>query len=79
LYPKEKFPKRSMPKWLMPMAIFQDWFVGIFTGKRMITRALSKSFFIGDAKYSSKKAEDELGIQWTSIDDCIHDTVEAFR
>ena len=79
LYPKEKFPKRSLPKWLMPMVIFQDWFGGLFTGKRMVTRALAKSFFVGDAKYSSKKAEDELGIKWTSIEKCIHDTVEAFK
>ncbi|MGY8754834.1 MAG: NAD-dependent epimerase/dehydratase family protein [Candidatus Poseidoniales archaeon] len=79
LYPKEKFPNRSLPKWLMPMVIFQDWVGGLFTGKRMVTRALAKSFFVGDAKYSSKKAEDELGIKWTSIEKCIHDTVEAFK
>ena len=31
------------------------------------------------SKYSNKKAEDELGLTWKSYDDCIHDTVEAYR
>ena len=79
LYPKEKFPKFGLPKWLMPMAVFQDWFMGIFTKKRLLTRSAAKNFMRGDSKYSSSKAELELGLEWHSIDDCIHDTVEAYR
>lgn len=79
LFPKSKLPKIGLPLWLLPIVVFQDWFQGIFTGKRMLTRKAAKSFARGDAKYSSAKAEEELGMEWMSIDDCIRDTVEAYR
>ncbi len=79
LYPKMKFPRLGIPLWLLPLIVFQDWFMGIFSGKRLLTRSAAKSFSKGDSKYSSKKVEDELGITWKSYDDCIHDTVEAYR
>ena len=79
LYPKMKFPRFGIPLWLLPLIVFQDWFMGLFTGKRLLTRSAAKAFSKGDSKYSSKKVEDELGINWKSYDDCIHDTVEAYR
>lgn len=79
LYPKMKFPKLGIPLWLLPIVVFQDWFMGLFTGKRLLTRSAAKSFSKGDSKYSSKKAETDLGITWKSYDDCIHDTVEAYK
>ena len=79
LYPKMKFPRFGIPLWLLPVVVLQDWFMGLFTGKRLLTRSAAKSFSKGDSKYSSKKAEDELGLSWKSYDDCIHDTVEAYR
>ena len=79
LYPKMKFPRLGIPLWLLPLVVLQDWFMGLFTGKRLLTRSAAKSFSSGDSKYSSKKAEEELGLSWKSYDDCIHDTVEAYR
>ena len=79
LYPKMKFPRFGIPLWLLPVVVFQDWLMGMFTGKRLLTRSAAKSFSKGDSKYSSKKAENELGLTWKSYDDCIHDTVEAYR
>ena len=79
LYPKMKFPRIGIPLWLLPVVVFQDWFMGLFSGKRFLTRSAAKSFSKGDSKYSSKKAENELGITWKSYDDCIHDTVEAYK
>ena len=79
LYPKMKFPRLGIPLWLLPVVVLQDWFMGLFTGKRLLTRSAAKSFSKGDSKYSSKKAEEELGLTWKSYDDCIHDTVEAYR
>jgi len=79
LFPKSKLPKIGLPLWLLPIVVFQDWFQGIFTGKRMLTRKAAKAFARGDSKYSSAKAENELGMEWMSIDDCIRDTVEAYR
>ena len=79
LYPKMKFPRFGIPLWLLPVVVFQDWFMGMFTGKRLLTRSTAKSFTKGDSKYSSKKAENELGLTWKPYDDCIHDTVEAYR
>ena len=79
LYPKMKFPRFGIPLWLLPVVVFQDWFMGLFSGKRLLTRSAAKSFSKGDSKYSSKKAENELGITWKSYDDCIHDTVEAYK
>ena len=40
---------------------------------------IAKSFKNGDSLYSSEKAENELGIVWKSYDDCIKDTVEAYK
>ena len=79
LYPKMKFPRIGIPMWLLPVVVLQDWFMGIFTGKRLLTRSAARSFSSGDSKYSSRKAEDELRLTWKSYDDCIHDTVEAYR
>ena len=79
LYPKMKFPRLGIPLWLLPVVVLQDWFMGLFTGKRLLTRSAAKSFSSGDSKYSNKKAEEELGLSWKSYDDCIHDTVEAYR
>tara|TARA_B110000444_G_scaffold147717_1_gene138096 strand:+ start:11747 stop:12712 length:966 start_codon:yes stop_codon:yes gene_type:complete len=79
LYPKMKFPRFGIPLWLLPVVVFQDWFMGLFSGKRLLTRSAAKSFSKGDSKYSSKKVENELGITWKSYDDCIHDTVEAYK
>ena len=79
LYPKMKFPRLGIPLWLLPVVVLQDWFMGLFTGKRLLTRSAAKSFSSGDSKYSNKKAEEELGLTWKSYDDCIHDTVEAYR
>ena len=79
LYPKMKFPRFGIPLWLLPVVVFQDWLMGLFSGKRLLTRSAAKSFSKGDSKYSSKKAENELGITWKSYDDCIHDTVEAYK
>ena len=79
LYPKMKFPRIGIPLGLLPVVVFQDWFMGLFSGKRLLTRSAAKSFSKGDSKYSSKKAENELGITWKSYDDCIHDTVEAYK
>ncbi len=79
LYPKMKFPRIGIPLWLLPVVVLQDWFMGLFTGKRLLTRSAAKSFSKGDSKYSSKKAEEELGLTWKPYDDCIHDTVEAYR
>jgi dihydroflavonol-4-reductase len=79
LYPKMKFPRVGIPLWLLPAVVFQDWCMGLFSGKRLLTRSAAKSFSKGDSKYSSKKAENELGITWKSYDDCIHDTVEAYK
>ena len=78
LYPKKKFPRIGIPLWMLPMVVMQDWFMGIFTKKRMITRAAAKSFSKGDSKYSSSKAEQDLGITWKSYDDMIRDTVEEY-
>ncbi len=79
LYPKMKFPRVGIPLWLLPVVVFQDWFMGLFSGKRLLTRSAAKSFSKGDSRYSSAKAENELGITWKSYDDCIHDTVEAYK
>lgn len=78
LYPDLKFPRLGIPLWLMPIVVFQDWFMGLFSGKRMLTRSAAKSFKSGDSLYSSQKAETDLGLVWKSYDDCINDTVEAY-
>jgi hypothetical protein len=53
--------------------------MGMFTGKRLMTRSAAKSFSNGDSKYSNKKVEEELGISWKSFDDMIHDTVSEYN
>lgn len=78
MYPRMKFPRLGIPLWLLPVVVLQDWFMGLFTGKRLLTRSAAKSFTSGDSKYSSKKAEEELGLTWKSYDECIRDTVEAY-
>jgi nucleoside-diphosphate-sugar epimerase len=79
LYPKMKFPRIGIPLWLLPLVVFQDWIMGMFTGKRLMTRSAAKSFSNGDSRYSNKRVEDDLGITWKSFDDMIHDTVEAYN
>jgi len=79
LYPKMKFPRLGIPLWMLPIVVFQDWIMGMFTGKRLMTRSAAKSFSNGDSKYSNKKVEDELGMKWKPFDDMIHDTVEAYN
>ena len=79
LYPNMKFPRFGIPLWLLPVVVLQDWFMGLFTGKRLLTRSAAKSFSKGDSKYSNDKVESDLGITWKSYDDCIVDTVEAYR
>jgi nucleoside-diphosphate-sugar epimerase len=78
LYPKKKFPRIGIPLWMLPVVVMQDWFMGIFTKKRMITRAAAKSFSRGDSKYSSSKAEQDLGMTWKSYDEMIRDTVGEY-
>ena len=79
LYPKMKFPRLGIPLWLLPIVVFQDWIMGMFTGKRLMTRSAAKSFSNGDSRYSNKKVEEELGIQWKPFDDMIHDTVAEYN
>lgn len=79
LYPKMKFPRFGIPLWMLPIVVFQDWIMGMFTGKRLMTRSAAKSFSNGDSKYSNKKVEEELGISWKSFDDMIHDTVSEYN
>lgn len=79
MYPKMKFPRIGIPLWMMPVVVFQDWVMGLFTGKRMITWSAAKSFSKGDSRYSSSKAETDLGLSWKSYEDMIRDTVEAYR
>ena len=79
LYPNLKFPRIGIPLWLLPVVVFQDWIMSLFSGKRLLTRSAAKSFKNGDSLYSSEKAENELGIVWKSYDDCIKDTVEAYK
>ena len=78
MYPKMKFPRFGIPLWMMPIVVFQDWLIGLFTGKRMITRSAAKAFTDGDSKCSNLKAENELGMTWKSYEEMIQDTVEAY-
>lgn len=79
LYPKMKFPRLGIPLWMLPIVVFQDWIMGMFTGKRLMTRSAAKSFSNGDSRYSNKKVEEELGIEWKTFDDMIHDTVAEYN
>ena len=79
LYPNSKAPKRAMPNWMIPVAIAQDWFMSLFGKDRTLTRSVVKGFLSGDSKYSSKKAENVLGLtDWEDFDTCIRDTAEMF-
>ena len=78
LYPQTKAPRKSLPNWLAPLAVFQDWFAGLFGKPRTLTRRAMKGFFKGDSLYDSSRAEEDLGLVWTDFDTCISDTVEAF-
>ena len=78
LYPQSKSPKLALPNVLLPMAVFQDWFGGLFGKKRYLTRAVMKSLKKGDTNYSSEKAERVLGMEWEGFDTCIRDTVDAY-
>ena len=51
LYPKMKFPRLGIPLWMLPIVVFQDWIMGMFTGKRLMTRSAAKSFSNGDSRY----------------------------
>ncbi|MFL2949136.1 MAG: NAD-dependent epimerase/dehydratase family protein [Candidatus Poseidoniaceae archaeon] len=78
LYPETKSPKRAIPVFFMPIVVFQDWMMSLFGAPRRMTRKAVKGYFRGDANLSSKKASEELGIEWKSFDECIHDTVREF-
>jgi hypothetical protein len=52
--------------------------MSLFGAPRRMTRKAVKGYFRGDANLSSKKASEELGIEWKSFDECIHDTVREF-
>lgn len=79
LYPNTKAPKKAMPQWMLPIAIAQDWFMSLFGNERTLTRQVVKGFMSGDAKYSSAKAEEILGLtDWVDFDTCIKDTAEMF-
>ena len=78
LYPETKSPRRAIPRSLMFIAVFQDWFMGLFGAERRMTRKAVKEYFQGDSNLSSDKATDVLGIEWESFEVCIQDTVEAF-
>lgn len=79
LNPDTKSPRRSLPKFLLPVAVFQDWIGGLLGRPRYLTRRLAKSLMRGDSLYSSAKAERVLGMDWEDFDTCIQDTVDAFR
>ena len=78
LNPNTKAPKYGLPNVLVPLAVFQDWFGGLFGRQRYLTRAVAKNMMGGDTDYSSAKAEKVLGLAWEDFDTCIQDTVDAF-
>ena len=78
LFPETKSPRHAIPRSLMFIAVFQDWFMGLFGAERRMTRKAVKGYFQGDSNLSSNKATDVLGIEWESFEVCIQDTVEAF-
>ena len=79
LRPKSKAPKRSLPRRLLPVAVFYDWLMGLRTGERTLTRAVVRGYMRGDSLYSSSKAERVLGMTWRSFDACVEDTIRAFE
>ena len=78
LNPTTKSPKYSLPNFLVPIAVLQDWLGGKFGRQRRLTRAVAKNLIGGDTNYSSTKAEEVLGMEWEEFDTCIQDTVDAF-
>ena len=78
LNPSTKAPKYSLPNFLVPLAVFQDWLGGKFGRQRYLTRAVAKNMMGGDTDYSSAKAEEVLGMNWEDFDTCIQDTVDVF-
>ena len=78
LNPTTKAPKYSLPNFLVPVAVFQDWLGGVFGRQRYLTRAVAKNMMGGDTDYSSAKAENVLGMEWEDFDTCIQDTVDVF-
>jgi len=77
LYPNHKVPTRRLPNWMVPMAVFQDWFLGLLGSERRLTRKVATSLRSGDAIYDSSKAQRVLGIEWEDFDTCLIDTAEA--
>jgi nucleoside-diphosphate-sugar epimerase len=77
-YPDTKSPRHAIPRSLMFIVVFQDWFMGLFGAERRMTRKAVKGYFQGDSNLSSRKATEILGIEWESFEVCIQDTVEAF-
>lgn len=79
LRPSSKAPRRSLPRRLLPLAVLFDWIKGMRTGERVLTRAVVRGYMRGDSLYSSRKAEQVLGMTWRSLDDCVEDTISAFE
>jgi len=79
LYPKSKSPKRALPNFMLPVAVLFDLLNGLRGQNRYLTRQVVKSLRSGDAYYSSKKAEDVLGMEWIDFDTAVRDTVEGFQ
>ena len=77
-FPETKSPRHAIPRSLMFIVVFQDWFMGLFGAERRMTRKAVKEYFQGDSNLSSRKATEVLGIEWESFEVCIQDTVEAF-
>ena len=78
LNPQTKSPKYSLPNFLVPVAVFQDWLGGKLGRKRYLTRAVARNLMGGDTNYSSAKAEKVLGMTWEDFDTCIQDTVDVY-
>ena len=79
LRPTSKAPRRSLPRRLLPLAVFFDWIKGMRSGERVLTRAVVRGYMRGDSLYSSQKAEQVLGMTWRSLDACVEDTIVAFE
>lgn len=79
LYPNSKSPKRALPNFLLPTAVLFDMINGLRGQNRYLTRQVVKSLKSGDAFYSSKKAEEVLGMEWIDFDTAVRDTVEGFQ
>ena len=77
-YPNTKAPRWAIPRTLMFIVVFQDWIMGLFGSKRLMTRKAVKGYVQGDANFSSEKAARVLGLEWESFESCVADTVEEF-